>query len=66
MVEVLFISLNCRKIVVEVVIDIIYSILYKYIYIYTRDVQNTIFMIYLDHGIFLNEKTTIIKNCIKL
>lgn len=38
MAEVLFISLNCRKIIVEIVLDII---LYKYIH---GDDKNTIFM----------------------
>jgi len=60
MAGVLFISLNCRKILVEIVMDIL---LYKYIH---DDDKNTIFMTLLDHGIFLNENTAVINNFIKL
>jgi len=60
MVEVLFISLNCRKILVEIVMDII---LYKHIH---NDDKNIIFIIRLEYETFLNENTTVIKNFIKL
>jgi len=49
MAGVLSISLNCHKILAEIVMDII---LYKYIH---DDDKNTIFMIQLEHGTFLNE-----------